>query len=517
MSTSKQIASEVMSPEPQLAAGDSVGEYIVETKIGEGAFGSVYRGIQPTIGKQVAIKVLSRKYSADPNIVSRFVAEARAVNQIRHRNIIDIFSFGQLEDGRHYHVMELLEGATLEEHLRRQAGLLPLPEALLILRGLAKALDAAHQCGIAHRDLKPANVFLSREDDGKPFPKLLDFGIAKLLSDEMPRHHQTATGAAVGTPDYMSPEQCQGPDVDHRTDVYAFGILVYQIFTGRLPFTGESVVEVMMKQMKEPAKAPSNYASHLSAEIDQVILKMLAKKKDERPDSLIEAIVSLEDAVKAAGLEVPQSPITQDPQARTPLLAPSQPSMAGSPSDSQAALAATFLSDAEGDAPEAKSTGGRQNTWLLVALALMVAGILWAGLNVSPTEAEPPKEPIVATPEPESAKGVKVPPAPEKTALYISGEPVGAKVLGGGGVLLGTIPGSFEFARDLKEVSLKFEFSGYRGEQRLVSVAASGTISVSLKKVTEVSKKRKKLRRQTKSKKTVPKNKDSLEEPSWTE
>src|SRR5688572_1132212 len=140
--------------EPDLEAGAKVGEYVVEEKIGEGGFGTVFRAAHPLIGKQVAIKVLSRRFSADPEMVSRFVAEARAVNQIRHRNIIDIFAFGQLEDGRHYYVMELLDGATLDAHLE-QVGRMGLEEAVPILRSLAKALDAAHAKGIAHRDLKP--------------------------------------------------------------------------------------------------------------------------------------------------------------------------------------------------------------------------------------------------------------------------------------------------------------------------------------------------------------------------
>src|SRR5690606_17316811 len=140
--------------EAELPAGYQVGEYVVEAKIGEGGFGSVFRASHPKIGKLAAIKVLARKYSGDPEIVSRFTAEARAVNQIRHRNIIDIFAFGELEDGRHYYVMELLEGEPLDKILD-DAGAMAVGEALPILRGIARALDAAHDKGIAHRDLKP--------------------------------------------------------------------------------------------------------------------------------------------------------------------------------------------------------------------------------------------------------------------------------------------------------------------------------------------------------------------------
>ena len=148
-----------------LSAGTEVGEYRIERVLGKGGFGVVYAAVQPVIGKQVAIKLLARKYSADQDIVSRFVAEARAVNQIRHRNIIDIFSFGQLPDGRHYYVMEYLDGEPLDTHLRTY-GAMPLEEAIPILRAIARALDAAHGKGIAHRDLKPENIFLANDPDG---------------------------------------------------------------------------------------------------------------------------------------------------------------------------------------------------------------------------------------------------------------------------------------------------------------------------------------------------------------
>ncbi|MGE3457639.1 MAG: serine/threonine protein kinase, partial [Kofleriaceae bacterium] len=165
-----------------LENGQQVGEYVVEGKLGQGAFGTVFKATHPLIGKNVAVKVLSHRFSVDPEMVSRFVAEARAVNQIQHRHIIDIFSFGKLDDGRQYYVMEYLDGETLDALLGR--GRVPIGEALTILRAIAKALDAAHAKGIAHRDLKAENIFLARDTDGGVFPKLLDFGIAKLLGPE---------------------------------------------------------------------------------------------------------------------------------------------------------------------------------------------------------------------------------------------------------------------------------------------------------------------------------------------
>src|SRR6185369_16909898 len=177
----------------------------------------------------------------------RFIAEARAVNQIRHRNIIDIYSFGKLGDGRQYYVMEYLDGEPLDALLDR-VGNLSIADALPILRPIAKALDAAHAKGIAHRDLKAENVFLGTDSEGA-VPKLLDFGIAKLMGREEALKHKTRTGAPIGTPYYMSPEQCRGKDVDHRTDIYAFGVLTYLMLTGVYPFDADDYMSILMQQL----------------------------------------------------------------------------------------------------------------------------------------------------------------------------------------------------------------------------------------------------------------------------
>lgn len=279
-----------------LEPGQRVGEYRVEGFLGEGAFGTVYRGVHPLIAKQVAIKVLSLRYSVDPGVVSRFIDEARAVNTIGHSGIIDIFSFGALSDGRQYYVMELLDGLTLRQ-LIEQRGRLPLAEALGILRQMARALDAAHAAGIAHRDLKPANVFLARDDDGWR-AKVLDFGVAKLLG-ETEGEHRTETGATVGTPSYMSPEQCLGKGVDHRSDVYAFGVVTFEMLTGHLPFEADSVFSIMAAHINEPTPEIHHEVPALRPAVSRAIARMMAKRPEERPGSLVEAVDGL--AAAAAG------------------------------------------------------------------------------------------------------------------------------------------------------------------------------------------------------------------------
>ena len=290
------------SADRDLAAGDVVGEYKIEGKLGEGGFGTVYRAVHPLIGKKCALKTLHRQFSSNPQMVSRFIAEARAVNQIRHRNIIDIFSFGALPDGRQYYLMELLDGLTFDAYLERE-GRVPPERAIAILRPIARALDAAHAAGIAHRDLKPENIFLTFDEDGTPIPKLLDFGIAKLLTDGI-SGHKTRTGAPMGTPNYMSPEQCRGANVDHRTDIYAFGILCHQILTGKLPFDADTVMDLLVKHMNSPPPAVSEVCPDLGTEFDAPVAHMLAKDAGARPQTVGAAFEELASAARRAGHSV---------------------------------------------------------------------------------------------------------------------------------------------------------------------------------------------------------------------
>jgi serine/threonine-protein kinase len=284
-------------PEPDLPPGTQVGEYTIETRLGAGAFGVVYKATHPVIGKLVAIKVLSLKFSVDPEASTRFVAEARAVNQIRHRHIIDIFSFGKLADGRQYYVMEYLDGETFDALLMR-GGKLPLAELLPILRGIAKALDAAHANKIAHRDLKPENVFLAH-DEGGVFPKLLDFGIAKLMGAEPGMSAKTRSGIAVGTPYFMSPEQARGKELDHRTDLYSFGVLVYLALTGTYPFDADDHISILMQHVTADPPAPSTRVPGLPAGVDEVVLQLMQKDPAARPENVRSAVAALE---RAAGL-----------------------------------------------------------------------------------------------------------------------------------------------------------------------------------------------------------------------
>ncbi len=413
----------------ELKAGDQVGEYRIEGPLGEGGFGSVYKAVHPLIGKRAAIKVLHLEFSAQPEIVSRFVDEARAVNQIRHRGIIDIFSFGALADGRHYYVMELLEGATLHAYLE-QRGALPIAEALPILRDIARAIDAAHATGIAHRDLKPENVFLVFDDAGVSV-KILDFGIAKLLG-EKPAGSKTRTGTAMGTPCYMSPEQTRGVNVDRRTDVYAFGVMTFELLTGKLPFDADTAIDLMVKHMHEPPPAPSSVSPGVGTALDEPILKMLAKNAEDRPPSLVAAI---EAVARAAGM-------TMQSAASLPRSAQGAPELAHAKTVSSGG--SSLLASSAEIAPP------RRRIWPLVAIAtvLALAGVAGApsffprgATSTSATSAQA----IATPPAHSSAPAALQPPvsAPKKTALVVDSVPPHVQIFSGAEEL-GTAPGPIE-------------------------------------------------------------------------
>ena len=289
---------------PPDISGWMAGEYRLGRKLGEGGFGTVYEAVHPLLKRRAAVKVLHRIAGSDSDAVLRFVAEARAVNQIKNRHIIDIFSFGKLADGRHFYVMDLLEGEPLDRFIARE-GRCSVENTVQLLRPIAEALDAAHAAGVVHRDLKPQNIYLIWDATGETVPKLLDFGMAKLLGDS--RVH-TVSGTPLGTPLYMSPEQARGDVVDGRSDVYALGVLCHELLTGRLPITGENTIAVLMAHIIQAPPKVSEVCPDLSPELDAPILHMLEKKPEQRPATAIEALNELASAAERAGAVVPAGP-----------------------------------------------------------------------------------------------------------------------------------------------------------------------------------------------------------------
>jgi tRNA A-37 threonylcarbamoyl transferase component Bud32 len=273
-----------------LSPGAMVGGYRIERRLGEGGAGTVYVAEEPTIKKRVAIKVLRGGLAEDPAMAARFEREARAVNEVRHPGVIDVFAIGRLDDGRPYLVMSLLEGRSLREEIGTRERL-PAAEAWRIAREVAAALDAVHAAGVIHRDLKPDNVFLERAGEGPPRVRVLDFGIAKIeepLVDEPMK--LTATGTPLGTPAYMAPEQWWGTGVTARTDQYALGAMLYEMLAGRPPFPSQSFAELVQQHVHEPPPPLSTAGVEVPEAVQALVSRLLAKAPEDRFSSMREVI-----------------------------------------------------------------------------------------------------------------------------------------------------------------------------------------------------------------------------------
>jgi serine/threonine-protein kinase len=280
----------------ELGAGSHIGPYSLTGRvIGSGGYAHVYEATHPTLGLRVAIKVQDAR--GDATNQARSLREAMVLARIQHRNVVRIFDAGDLGDGRQYLAMELLAGDTLREVCASST--LSRPQQVTFLRDIASALDAVHGRGLVHRDLKPSNIFVCRDDDGEIYPKLIDFGIAKDLS--LPSDRElTTSGSFIGTPAYMSPEQCLGKrTIDARSDIYAFGVVAYELLCGHPPFEGV-VIDVAHAHAHSPVPSIRTGRPDLPVELDAVFAKILAKDPEERPGSARDAAELLERALSNA-------------------------------------------------------------------------------------------------------------------------------------------------------------------------------------------------------------------------
>jgi serine/threonine-protein kinase len=265
-------------PEPSFVGRMLEDKYLVKELIGRGGMGAVYRAENQRIGKQVAIKILHRGHDSGSSSSKRLYREARLMGSLGHPNIVDIYDLGALENGAPFQVMELLEGESLAARIHLEGGL-PIDESLAIAEDVLSALDAAHARGIVHRDLKPDNVFLAHKD-GRAVTKLLDFGISKTIGDET--LSLTKTGMVVGTPFYLAPEQARGEDVDQRIDVWAMGVLLYEMLTGVTPFHAENYNKLIVRILTTRPEPPTKRRPALSPTVEQVILTALAHEREHR-------------------------------------------------------------------------------------------------------------------------------------------------------------------------------------------------------------------------------------------
>ncbi|HKP61050.1 MAG TPA: serine/threonine-protein kinase [Polyangiales bacterium] len=428
--------------------GQLAGEYRIGRKLGAGGFGTVFEAEHPVLKRKAAVKVLHANPAVDSMAVQRFIEEARSASQIRHRHIVDIFSFGTLPNGRYFYVMDLLEGAPLDRYLHEQSQLSP-ELALQLLRPIASAIDALHAASLVHRDLKPGNIFLAWEASGEVVPKLLDFGLVKLLGTT---NVQTTTGAPIGTPYYMAPEQCQGAKVDGRADIYSLGVVCFELLSGKPPFTGDSATAVLIAHVLQEPPRLSAFRPELPVALDEPLLRMLAKAPEARPSSAAEALAELEAAVRSAGLTVSDRP---------PVLPRPQLVAASLENDATVAQSGTRTG------PGAPAAARRRTRWIWLAVAPL-ALLIWylGGLSIEGVAPPPPPAPsrvapppaaaTLPTPSPQPAVEAVAPPPPRMIAIRLRGAPASAEVWLDD-QKLGTAPGPVlvPYAEQPRQLSLR--------------------------------------------------------------
>ena len=252
--------------------GKQLGQYRIVAPLGEGGMAAVYKAYQAAMDRYVALKILPRHFASDPEFVGRFEQEAKIIAKLQHVHILPVHDFGT-EDGYTYIVMPFVETGTLGELLQRKP--LPLPQIRKIVSQVADALGHAHARGLVHRDVKPSNILI--DEDGNSL--LTDFGIAKMVEGTI---QFTQTGAILGTPAYMSPEQIRGVTLDGRSDIYSLGVVLYEMATGRPPYVAETPPAIFVKHLHDPLPPPRTFNPNLPASVERVILKALTKDPAQR-------------------------------------------------------------------------------------------------------------------------------------------------------------------------------------------------------------------------------------------
>lgn len=263
------------------------GRFTVRRIIGRGGMGIVYEGLQVGLDAPVAIKVLHEHFASEPGALKRFHSEALIASSIAHKNVVTVHAFGLLPAGAPYLVMEYVDGITLSEYLREH-GSLEVPEFISVFTQCCDGLAAAHERGFIHRDVKPGNILLVKQRDGRYLVKVTDFGIAKREQLEMNVQGLTRTGQLMGTPQYMSPEQCAGKSLDNRADIYSLGCVMFESLAGHPPFKSDTAFEVMLKHLNEECESPTEKHAHLRKyrPIVDAVMHTLQKSPDARPATM---------------------------------------------------------------------------------------------------------------------------------------------------------------------------------------------------------------------------------------
>jgi serine/threonine-protein kinase len=489
--------------------GATIGNYRVTAKLGEGGMGSVYLAEHPLIGKKVALKVLHEEYSANQDVVTRFFNEAKAVNDIGHPNIVDIIDYGVVQTqqgpGFVYFIMEFLNGKSLAEVIQTQSPIAP-ERGLAICAQVADALSASHAKGIIHRDLKPDNIYLISRGRDTDFVKVLDFGIAKLTGDS-PGSRKTRTGIVMGTPAYMSPEQCEGKgNIDHRTDIYALGIVMYELITGRVPFLGEGYGEVLVQHLTKRPERPSTVRGAIPPSVEAVCMKALEKKREDRFQSMEQFISAMRDPQAwvdangglAAFMPDATMPVgsggPMPPGAAATPYPVQQPTMGPRPTTLNAG-AGEVVAAAEPIAPPKSKTpiyaaaavGG-------VAVLALVGWLAFGGKKknndsgstqqaaATPVKDDPKPKTPDPTPQPK-VDPVKTPEAPKTVTISVTSNPPGADIfVGTETTSRGLTPTDVTMPKSDGEVQVTLKLSGYADRTKSVKTDRDAGVDLDLTK-----------------------------------
>jgi serine/threonine-protein kinase len=465
--------------------GEQFGNYRAISLLGEGGMGAVYLAEHPTIGRRVAVKVLHKNYIRDENLLGRFLNEARAANAIRHPNIIEILDSGTIADGTPFLVMELLEGESLGARIRR-TGALPIATAVEFAYQTASALGAAHKKGIVHRDLKPDNLYIVPDphEPERERIKVLDFGIAKLQQGANGDSVKTRTGTLMGTPLYMSPEQCRGTrTVDHRSDIYSLGVILFEMLVGQPPFVSEGFGELVNMHLNVQPPVPSSQNPSIPAALDAIILRMLQKDPEKRFADMGE----LQAALKASGGSMF---VVRGSQTSSPDLANKTPPPV---SVSNPKLRETTLSN-NGTGERIDQPPSRKGRSAMIVLA--VAGALAAGgviifrdgEKVGAGTAKGDIQPAIQAPAKTELKADPVPtppvepPAPKTVTVHVESDPPGASVVNAAsGGVLGMTPLVLTRQKG-GAIKLRLEKDGFASNERDVSLEDDQTLQLTLER-----------------------------------
>ncbi len=391
-------------------SGKKIGKYQIETKLGTGGMAEVYKGYQENLDRYVAIKFMHPFLVSEQDFLSRFQREARAMANLSHPNIVRVYDFDVYEDS-YYLVMEYINGGTLKEHLQERASNgdpMPMENAVRIITQVADALAYAHRRNMIHRDIKPANIMLDKET-GKAI--LTDFGIVKLMGDQSVNY--TATGALIGTPAYMSPEQALGQAGDARVDIYSLGVLLFQMITNQLPFDADTPLAVVMKHVNEPAPLPMTFNPDIPLDLQEVTLKALAKNPDDRYQTAGELATALRhvNLSKVGGVVPPTTPIAASAASDTTGTAPGKTTVSPPATEPEPETAVVE--------PPLEEEKKKRPIWLfaligVIALILIGGGLFASGVLGGNTPATPTQETNIAIVEEEEETDTPTPTATEE-------------------------------------------------------------------------------------------------------